>query len=349
MLTLVSHIVRTSAQRDRTKIDGAMVDAIDDLFRPHELTIYRVFPGAKRTMIFSCAGIGCAGHFIRNAYLPETAYCDVIDRDPVLVRCQDERAAVIESLPEGFSRLVFPIAPLGRLLYLIDIVVSERLTPELRTVLMGLIEYFSNHVALLDYAETDTLTGLPNRKTFDKHLFEVLGQAAVDDDREPSAETALRRRKGSHDGRYWLAVCDIDHFKAVNDQHGHLIGDEVLVTFAHLMRDAFRYHDQLFRFGGEEFVVVIQPTSGEAVHRAFERFRTLVEKHLFGRVGRISVSIGYCQLVPNDTPSDVIDRADEALYYVKQHGRNDVACYEELVDADLLAAKTSHIGEIELF
>ena len=209
------------------------------------------------------------------------------------------------------------------------------------------MEYCSNHIALLDYGETDTLTGLANRKTFDKHLFEVLGHAAAD---EPQCDGVIaHRRKGSPEGQYWLAVSDIDHFKAINDAHGHLIGDEVLVMFARLIREGFRFQDQVFRFGGEEFVAVLQPTSREDVHAVFDRLRASVESHVFSRVGHITVSVGYSRLRPHDTPSDIIDRADEALYYVKQHGRNGVACYEELVRSGRIEVKTSHTGAIELF
>lgn len=349
MLRLIDHIVRTSAQRDRTEINDAVVYALTDLFSPSSLTIYRAFPQPRRTMVFACAGIGPEGRFVRNAYLPDASYCRAIDADPLLQRAQAQLTATREILPGGANRLVFPVAPTNRLLYLIDITVADHLSPRERTVLMGYVEYLGNHIALLDYGESDTLTGLPNRKTFDKHLFEALGQAAVDPQQNGAEAISPHRRKGSHDGRHWLAVCDIDHFKTVNDVHGHLIGDEVLVMFAHLMRDTFRFQDQLFRFGGEEFVVVLQPTGEDAVQRAFDRFREAVENHVFSRVGRITVSIGYSQLLTNDTPPAVIERADEALYHVKQHGRNAIARYEALVESGQLAPKRSRDGEIELF
>jgi PleD family two-component response regulator len=70
---------------------------------------------------------------------------------------------------------------------------------------------------------------------------------------------------------------------------------------------------------------------------------------MFSQVGRVTVSIGYSHLLPNDTPPNVIDRADEALYYVKKHGRNGAACYEELVNSGMIPAKNIQTGDIELF
>ena len=82
---------------------------------------------------------------------------------------------------------------------------------------------------------------------------------------------------------------------------------------------------------------------------ALERFRSQVEQQSFSRVGKITASIGFSALRPNDTPTDVIDRADEALYYAKRHGRNRVDSYERLIAGGELQAKEIAKGEVELF
>ena len=105
------------------------------------------------------------------------------------------------------------------------------------------------------------------------------------------------------------------------------------MAVAQLMRESFRYHDQLFRFGGEEFVVVMQPTSAQAAKQAFERLRKKISDQVFPTVGHLTISVGYTQLAADDTPPEAIERADEALYYVKQHGRNSVSCYEDRIVA----------------
>lgn len=346
MLELISHIVQISSRRDRTEINTAMIDSMLDLFHPKRATIYRCYSGSKKVMIFACAGYGSHGRFVRNAYLPDHQYCQPIERDPLLNRCRKEMSAVLDVLDDGSHRVVFPVIRLDEPIYLIDLWLSEEFSADQRVTLMGLIEYFGNHIALLDYGEADTLTGLASRKTFDKHLFELLGKAANDKQTGNGQES---RRSRKEDGNHWLAVCDIDKFKLVNDNFGHLIGDEVLIMLAHVMNQSFRFDDQLFRFGGEEFIVLLQPTDEHFALAALERFRRNVEKQAFSRVGHVTVSIGFSALLPNDTPTDVIDRADEALYYAKRNGRNRVNCYEQLVASGEVAAKEIAKGEVELF
>jgi diguanylate cyclase (GGDEF)-like protein len=345
MIELISHVVQISARRDRTEINSAMVDTLLDLFHPQNLTIYRCYVGNKKAMVFACAGYGPNGQFLRNAYLPDHRFCQPIERDPLLNRCRKERSAVIDFLDNGMHRIVFPVIRLNEPIYLIELLLSDDFSADHRVTLMGLIEYFGNHISLLDYGEADTLTGLASRKTFDKHLFELLGKAASDE----MLSGPEARRRGSPGSCHWLAVCDIDHFKHVNDNFGHLIGDEVLIMMAQEMRQSFRFDDQLFRFGGEEFIALLQPTEEEFAIATLERFRTNVENQLFSRVGRITVSVGFSALMPHDTPTDVIDRADEALYYAKRHGRNRVDSYERLVAAGEIAVKEIAKGEVELF
>jgi diguanylate cyclase (GGDEF)-like protein len=122
---------------------------------------------------------------------------------------------------------------------------------------------------------------------------------------------------------------DIDHFKRVNDRYGHLYGDEVLLLFARLMGNCFRYTDFLFRFGGEEFVALLTYADETGAHTALERFRTTVQAYDFPRVEHITVSIGYCGIDDDSLAPSLIDMADRALYHAKHHGRNRVVAFGE--------------------
>lgn len=347
MIDTIHHVVRISARRDRTEINSALLDALTDLFHPQSLTIYQCYPGNQKPIAYPCAGLNREGRFVRNAYLPDRTRCITINTVPYLKQCQREQSTIYQALDDDLHRLVYPVMSLGQPIYMIEIVLSEAFSADQRAALLGLLEYFGNHIALLNYGEADTLTGLQSRKTFEKHLFELLGHS--NSDSGPGTAKTARRHGESADSRHWLAVCDIDHFKSINDNFGHLIGDEVLILLAQVMRNSFRFDDQLFRFGGEEFVVLLQPASRESAQATLERFRHNIETSVFSRVGHVTISIGFSQLLPHDTPANVVDRADEALYYAKAHGRNRVTNYELLVEKGELDAKETSGGDVELF
>jgi len=212
-----------------------------------------------------------------------------------------------------------------------------------------LLEIFRNLMSLLDYSEIDTLTGLLNRKTFDEYLGRILASLFEGDEKRKTLPGQPRRRRApaaEHD--HWLGVIDIDHFKKVNDTFGHSIGDEVLLLLATMMKSSFRGHDKLFRFGGEEFVVLLKPTTEREALGAFERFRKSIEDRNFPLVGRVTVSIGFARIGPTDQPSAIFDRADQTLYWVKAHGRNQACNYETLLSTGDLAQKEQK-PDVEFF
>jgi len=168
-------------------------------------------------------------------------------------------------------------------------------------------------------ATLDSLTELPNRRGFDLLAAQALHEAA----RETKPLTAL--------------MLDLDHFKRLNDTHGHLAGDEVLKGFAQVLQGCLRQADIICRWGGEEFVVLLKDTdSSNALHIA-EKIRLHTEQRVFDYGGvplRITTSVGLTGLQADDTLPGLIARADQALYRAKQSGRNRIhtqlakSCYE---------------------
>ena len=207
-----------------------------------------------------------------------------------------------------------------------------------------LVRMYCNQLKLLDYSELDTLTRLLNRKTFDETFDRLLTSSDMD---EPEDGFDDRRDHLDEGTPAWLCVIDIDHFKRVNDSFGHLFGDEVLLRMGELMRRTFRGGDRLFRFGGEEFVVILNAADEALASVSFNRFRTSVEKHEFPQVGTVTCSIGFTAVSSMDAPTDVVGRADEALYYAKEHGRNQVCCYERLVVESKIAKPTAAEAPVE--
>lgn len=156
-------------------------------------------------------------------------------------------------------------------------------------------------------ATTDALTELPNRRGFD-----LLANQAIQE---------ARRSQGP----LCALLLDLDHFKQLNDNHGHLAGDEVLRGFARQLGDSLRQADIICRWGGEEFILLLKDTSPEQARQLGEKIRQQLEQSRFGYAGaelRITASIGLAQLQAGDALDQLIARADRALYRAKQTGRN---------------------------
>ncbi|WNV05327.1 GGDEF domain-containing protein [Candidatus Methylospira mobilis] len=216
-------------------------------------------------------------------------------------------------------------------------------------VFRGILAVFRNYLSLLEDSQRDTLTNLHNRKTFDQGFSSLLEEMSDFHTKSEEAQpTELERRSRQYSQQHWLAVVDIDHFKRINDQFGHLYGDEVLILMANIMRSSFRRHDRLYRFGGEEFIVLLRNLDEETAYERLEQFRKKMEAYDFPQVGTVTISIGFTMVTPSDSPSQVIGHADEALYFAKEHGRNQVQRYESLKEQGLVAEKTVHT-DIELF
>jgi diguanylate cyclase (GGDEF)-like protein len=135
-----------------------------------------------------------------------------------------------------------------------------------------------------------------------------------------------------------LAVMDLDHFKRVNDEAGHLGGDEVLRSFARIAQDNIREHDIFGRYGGEEFLLILPNTSLLAALNVAERIREQVEHFSWdGKLrNRVTVSIGLTQYIPGESVLDLFSRTDTAMYMAKQGGRNQVVVEEPAADQPVM-------------
>ena len=163
---------------------------------------------------------------------------------------------------------------------------------------------------------TDGLTGLYNRRHFDSMV-----------ERE-----FLRSKR--YDGDLSLAIVDIAFFKKINDKYGHLCGDYVLKEVAYMILDNFRKTDLVFRYGGEEFVVLLTETDINGSVVPLERLRKRIEEYPFkfnGEGLKLTISIGVADNLVEST-QELIDNADKALYEAKGGGRNRVIVFNNKKD-----------------
>ncbi|WP_019612527.1 GGDEF domain-containing protein [Thioalkalivibrio sp. AKL7] len=209
------------------------------------------------------------------------------------------------------------------------------------------LSVYRNFVKLIDDAQTDELTGLLNRKTFDDNFRDLATlERSV---HRPGLAEDRRQEADPEETQIWLGVIDIDDFKKVNDGFGHVYGDEVLILLARLLQQSFRDNDLVYRFGGEEFVVLAELAGADRAAAAFERLKHAVAAYTLPRVGRVTTSIGVTQLRPYKTASVVLDEADQVLYYAKANGKNQVCLFDRLVAEGAIQPPTIRTGEIELF
>jgi diguanylate cyclase (GGDEF)-like protein len=154
---------------------------------------------------------------------------------------------------------------------------------------------------LKEVSERDALTGVFNRRAGEQIL------------------QSLIERGGQDIG---IILCDIDHFKRVNDMHGHLVGDRVLQAVAQCIQAHLRKKDVLVRWGGEEFLVVVIGEGAQELTHLAERLRAKVASQPNAPVGTVTVSLGVTLLQPPENLTQLFERADQALYRAKELGRN---------------------------
>lgn len=227
----------------------------------------------------------------------EKLLLSILDKGVQTIAPQEREAIANKHVPinvqQGISqRLVWQILGAGCFILLLAVLWNRKLSALNRE--------------LERLAVTDRLTGLFNRVKLDEAF-------------EANVQRSKRFKQP-----FSVILLDIDHFKAVNDNHGHQAGDKVLVEVARLLRDNVRETDIAGRWGGEEFLVICEQTDAAGVVQAAENLRLKFQNHRFPVVPHKTASLGVTTYRDGDSVNDLVARADEALYQAKNNGRNRV-------------------------
>ncbi|HMV18045.1 MAG TPA: GGDEF domain-containing protein [Zoogloea sp.] len=346
MIHILKHVESITQQRDRPLLELGVASALFEVVRAREVNLFKVIYGQGMPRVERVTHVGQDGVRYVDTDFVDTIETEVIDARAEMAACVMDRQIVRRhDLDRGVYVHCFPVDVDRRVLGVLELVTPHVLDDEQMGTAEGFLGLYRNYLNILDYSERDTLTGMLNRKTFDDNLGKLLAGLT------PSGGngSSLPARRAVECGRHWLAVIDVDHFKRINDHYGHLYGDEVLLLLARIMQQSFRHQDKLFRFGGEEFVVVLRSSGPGETATALERFRTAVDTHVFPQIGHVTVSIGYTPIRANDTIPDIVGRADEALYFAKDHGRNQTVSHDDLLAKGLIAPRERPQGDVELF
>ena len=326
---LLDAIVKLTAQRDQETLADSLVDAILTLTNAAAVSVYALG--------------GELGHLsakvLASSSEPVGSHITPLDKRPGLRACIEGNRTVTVPLENG-HQMIHPVLEQGSV---VGLMIREHAHTydHHSDVIEGLMAIYANQQSLLNHQQRDGLTGLYNRVA----LQNWMGKALTTD-----AHAERRARDASKDVPLGcFAMFDIDLFKRINDSKGHLYGDEVLLVFADLMRESFRFNDLLFRYGGEEFAAVLSDTDLETSLRVLERFRETVAQHKFAQLNQVTVTIGVTQIGSHLQADKLIEQADKAMYYGKNHGRNQVQAYEWLDQGGIVPTINEHPQSYKLF
>ncbi|MFY3385420.1 GGDEF domain-containing protein [Paracidovorax sp. MALMAid1276] len=371
MKPILQNLVEMTGHRDHLRLEVSVLSTLQKLSSILEVRALELFTDEGVTYVRPRTWVEDGQLVSTSSEAAADPRRETLEHYPALRVCvEDHGDSALASPRKGRYVLWLPVWMHDKVSTCLEITQSRPFSAHKLDVLKGIFLVYQNYQSLLDYSERDALTGLFNRKTFDeqfsRHNLSPLNGHNGHNGLNGLSGTSEMNGRGSHPNgaaespgsgdaaaappepvQQWLAVVDIDHFKQVNDRFGHLYGDEVLILIANILRSSFRSHDRIFRFGGEEFVVLLRSTTLSTAHKVFNRFRQAVQEYNFPQVGRVTVSLGFVSTA-RGSPVEILGQADQALYFAKEHGRNQVCFYDDLVTSGHLAAKVAN-DDVELF
>jgi diguanylate cyclase (GGDEF)-like protein len=329
--SIVDLLVSMSEQNSRQGLASHMVESLNELLTPSYIRYFLVHTGP-----------GLSGKIktilVDHQDLSQKEI-DIADFKGAKESVLEQKSVILPHTPTDDSiRIIIPRIENNRVKGML-IFDQDKKDESSHIIAQLFLDMFTNIKVILDSRDQDPMTGLLNRRSFDETISNVL-----------TAFVRSQQKNRQPGNGACLAVFDIDYFKKVNDTFGHSIGDETLIMFARIMQRVFRRQDKLFRFGGEEFLVLLGLVDQKTAQQTIIRFRKEIEAHNFPQVGQVTVSIGYVMISKEDLAPMLIEKADKALYFSKQNGRNQENAFETLVQQGKIEAIAERESEeVELW
>jgi len=347
-IRIVDNLAEITSHHDRHVLEKSLLKTLNELFPAQDLRLFRVRQHAGDHDLSLLAY--CVNSVIVSSDEPAKLLNTDSDISEALSRAIQKGDVELAEGKHGNWHVIYPAYDThGDIFAVLLITANSVPSASDQRLVYGILRVYSNYLALIEKTQKDKLTGLYNRETLDNEITKVLVRQNAHFSEEISSPNDSRRR--SFGIKYWLGVIDIDHFKIINDTYGHLYGDEVIILVARLMTSGcIRDDDLVYRYGGEEFVVLLKAPDEQDAEQTFNRIREMIAEHHFPQLKQVTISIGFVEVVGQQSPSDVIGQADEALYFAKQNGRNQVQSHRQLVDLGKISypPQVAH-GDVELF
>lgn len=357
MPTITEHIIKLTDHRDRDLLELTLSKALIDLLPIQKVVIARVVSeeGVRRWLEVATLDARGGGKVVDPLRI-DFGKLPLLDDNRQRFNCLMGREAVEwawagEDGPRINYFPLFDDSPMNEE-GVLEIHSAFALSEGQLGAIVDVQHVFRNMYKLLAYSDRDALTGLLNRKSLDDTFYsavlEELDHGKTDDNKEEANTAPGQERRHRVPPNYWLGTISVDHFGLLNDKNGHLIAEEVLLLVARIMNNTFRTYDRLYRFGGEQFAVLMHCPDEPLVLAAFERFRANVEKFNFPQVGRVTICGGFTRITADDSPSTALERAERAVDYAQRNGRNKVFSHAELVRKGFFG-EGAKVGEVDIF
>jgi two-component system cell cycle response regulator len=346
-ISLIDGLAEITRHHDRKMLEESVLKTISDLFQPESLHLFFLEGINERKLTKLIVVVDNKGNVYLEHDLPVNTISEKLS-DSLSASAESKSIKLLENDEQTGWDIIYPILTVNNDVFSL-LVCHCKKSPSLdeQQVVNGILHVYSNYLTLIDKTQRDKLTGLFNRETLDTEITKVLMQGST----EFTGIEIENEKRHSDDLTTWLGVVDIDHFKLINDTYGHLYGDEVIILVARLMMNScVRGDDLVYRYGGEEFVVILKAVNEDNAMMAFDRLRQNIDKHEFPQVGNVAISIGFVQVMSQQSATDVIGMADDALYHAKKNGRNQTVSYKELLNQGKIVV-TKHVNNshVDLF
>jgi diguanylate cyclase (GGDEF)-like protein len=358
MHTLIDHLIALTDHRDRDHLELTLSKALIALLPIDRVVMARVVSedGVRRWLDIASLDARGGGKVVDPLRVDFAALHPVEDNKDRL-HCIQSRASVeFAWAGEDGPRITYlPLFNDSRNSEegIVEVHSGGRLTHDQTLTIEAMLHVFRNMYNLLAYSDRDALTGLLNRKALDDTFYSAVLEemdAGLDSRSQALAAPVAPGQERRHrvPPNYWLGTVSVDNFPVLSDQHGHLIGEEVLLLVARILNNTFRTYDRIYRFGGDQFAVLMHCPDEALVLAAFERFRVNMEKFNFPQVGRVTACAGFTRVSADDSPSTALERAERAVDYAQHHGNNKVFSHGDLVRKGVFEAGTK-TGAVDLF
>lgn len=345
---ILQSIINITEHRDVDSLEYGLIVTIAELLPLNAVSLYKLIGDAPEDGIEEIVylSIGKNGEMLERC--KQDNAINLFNDNHFLNKCFLEKKEILyRNSQNDQMHMIIPLICDEKIMSAIEMSSREDLK-KFKELINGIKRIYENYLYILNKSERDKLTGLLNRHSFDTKFSRLIQVQQNKKLLENKNRIDHERRQQIKDSSAWLAVIDIDHFKKINDKFGHICGDEVLLILSQKMKAFFRNSDLLFRFGGEEFVIILEPTSPEMAKQTLEQFCKKIADSNFPLIENITISGGYVKVTDLNYPVTFIEHADQALYFVKKNGRNCMHSYELLVEQGKLPNPIEK-GEIELF